>query len=174
MKVSDLQAFLFSLSQALAASGSKQVAVDLDRARAGLEPFKDMGVAIFADFLAQAEAYHRDGVLPAQRGSRKKTGAGADEGKVKAAAQHVQELYEHAIDADLSYAAIEAAIKKMDKELSKDEAIALAMEVGLTEKPKSKKAALEEIRRKIVTRKESFERSQFRAETPTEPAAALS
>ena len=61
--------------------------------------------------------------------------------------------------------------KKLDKALNKDEAIALAGEVGIAATLKTKKAALDEIKRKNTTRKGSHERTQFGPpDRPTEAA----
>ena len=120
-----------------------------------------MTVAQFADFLIQAEAYKREGTLPVSGHSRRKSATAIDRNKVEKAAQQVQQLYERAADPELQYTAIEAEIKKLDKALNKDEAIAVAGEVGIATSLKTKKAAIEEIKRKITTRKGSYEASQF-------------
>jgi len=161
MKVAELQQFLRSLVGALAAAGGKQAAGDLERAAAGLQPFQAMTVAEFADFLAQADTYKRDGTLPVKSGGKAK--AAVDTGKVQEAAQKIQALYERAADPALSHAEIEAEVKKLSK-LGKDSVIALAREFGIEQAVKSMKAAQEQIKLKIATRKESFERTQFRQE----------
>ncbi len=161
MKVADLQSFIRSLASPLSASGARQVASELERACAGLESFKDLTIAQFADFLDQAERYRRDGVLAPAKCKQAKSAA-VDQHKVQSFAQQILALYERATDADLQYAAIDGEVKKLDRALSKDEAIELARQVAIPGTLKSKKAALDQIARKIKERKESFERTQFR------------
>jgi hypothetical protein len=161
MNVAELQQFVRSLIQPLSTSGASKVAGELDRICTGFEPFKDMTLAQFTDFLSQAEAYQRDGTLPIGSRARRKSATAIDRDKVAKAAQQVQQLYERAADPELQYTAIEAEIKKLDKALNKDEVIAVAGEVGIAGSLKTKKAGLDEIKRKITNRKGSFERSQF-------------
>src|SRR5262245_55070164 len=148
MRVADLQSFIRSLANPLSASGARQVAGELERACAGLEPFKDLTIAQFADFLGQAERYRREGVLAPGQGKHAKSVAVAQQ-KVQMLAQQILALYERATDADLQYAAIDAEVKKLDRALSKEEAIELARQVAIPGTLKSKKAALDQIGRKI-------------------------
>jgi len=174
MQVADLQQFVRNLGATLTAAGAKAVAADLERAAAGLEPFKDMPIAQFGDFLAQAEAYVRTGVLPTKPGRARAAKAPAPDSaeKVRAVAQRVQELYERALDPSVPYAAIAAEIAALDKKLTKNEALQVAREVGIVKSLRTKKEALEEVRRKIDERKESHERTQFRTPAPVESSAA--
>ena len=73
MQVADLQQFVRSLGTTLQSAGAKSAAGDLEKAAAGLEPFKDMAIAQFGDFLAQAETYARTGVLPTTGKSRSRS-----------------------------------------------------------------------------------------------------
>src|SRR5262245_49356313 len=130
MKVAELQQFVKSLSVPLSTSGASKVAGELDRVCAGFEPFKEMTLAEFADFLALADTYKREGTLGTAAKSRGKAAAKVDRTKVERAAQQAQELYERAADPELQYTSIEAEIKKLDKALNKDEAIAVAVEMG--------------------------------------------
>jgi hypothetical protein len=171
MKVADLQQFVKSLIAPLSTSGASKVAGELDRVCSGLEPFKEMALAQFADFLAQADAYQREGTLPTGGRSRGKVASAVDQSKVVAAAQQVQQLYERAADPELQYTTIDGEIKKLDKGLNKDEAIAVAREVGIATPLKTKKAALDEIKRKITTRKGSYERTRFGPPDRAEEAA---
>ena len=61
----------------------------------------------------------------------------------------------------MQYAAIDAELKALDKQLTKDEAVQVARVAGVAATLKTKKAALDAIKRKITERKESFERTQF-------------
>jgi hypothetical protein len=169
MKVADLQQFVRSLSAPLSTSGASKVAGELDRVCTGFEPFNDMTLAEFADFLVLAHTYKRDGVLATGTRSRGKAAVALDRSKVDKAAQQVQQLYERAADPELQYTTIEGEIKKLDRALNKDEAIAVAVEVGIAKPMKTKKAALDEIKGKITTRKGSYERSQFGP--PDQPTA---
>ena len=69
MNVKDLQHFLHSLSQPLIAAGAKKAADDLDRACAAMEPFGELSIPQFADFLANAEVYARHRRGPRHRGA---------------------------------------------------------------------------------------------------------
>jgi hypothetical protein len=164
MQVADLQQFVRNLGTTLHSAGAKSVAGDLEKAAAGLEPFKDMAIAQFSDFLAQAETYARTGVLPTTgkpRGRAPKPPPQDSAEKVRSATQRVQDLYERAIDPALPYAAIDAEVKAVDKALNKDELMQLARSFGISKPLKSKKDATAEILRKINERKESHERTQF-------------
>ncbi|MCI0682755.1 MAG: hypothetical protein L0Y71_11700 [Gemmataceae bacterium] len=164
MTVADLQQFVRNLGVTLASAGAKGPAGDLERMAAGLEIFRGQTVAAFCDFLAQAENYARTGVLPAGKGRRKAVVPRPDSAEtVRAAVQSVQALYERAVDPALEYSAIDAEIKALDKRLTKDEAMQVARKSGIASPLKTKKAALESIKRKITERKESFERIQFGA-----------
>jgi hypothetical protein len=172
MQVADLQQFVRSLGTTLQSAGAKSAAGDLEKAAAGLEPFKDMGIAQFGDFLAQAETYARTGVLPTTGKSRTRAPKAPPQDsaeKVRNATQRVQDLYERAIDPGMQYAAIDTEIKAIDKSLKKDELVQVARNFGISKALKSKKDATEEILRKINERKESHERTQFRLQeaTPT-------
>lgn len=65
MTVAALQQFLRSLGAPLAAAGAGAAADDLERACRGLGPFRERTVGAFADLLARADAYEREGKLPA-------------------------------------------------------------------------------------------------------------
>jgi hypothetical protein len=172
MQVADLQQYVRSLGTTLAGAGAKGVAADLERAAAGLEPFRAWGIAQLADFLVQAETYARTGVIPTSKSRGRVTQPKADSATiVRDAVARVQALYERATDPALTYGAIEAELKPLGK-LSKDEAIATAQEVGIVKALKTKKNALEEIGRKISERKESFERIQFRPGETVNPLAS--
>ncbi len=164
MTVADLQQFVRNLGMTLAGAGAKSVAADLERMAAGLQPFHTLSLAQFSDFLVQAESYARTGVVPTSGKGRARAAAskpGSAE-KVRAATERIRALYERAVDPSVQYTAIDAEVKSLDK-LTKDEAIQVARELGLAAPLKTKKAALDEIRRKIRERKESFERIQFGA-----------
>jgi len=165
MNVSDLQQFLRSLSRPLSDAGAKKAADDLERACAGLEPFRDLNVAQFADFLANAEVYARTGVVPATRPARSsaaKAGTKAGDPQALAAAvDSVRALYDRVTSPEVTYATIEAELKRLEKRFKKDEILQIAREFGIGGTLKAKGAALEEMRRRMRERKESFERTRF-------------
>ena len=166
MNVSDLQQFLRSLSRPLiSVSGTKKAADDLERACAGLEPFRDLNVAQFADFLANAEAYARTGVVPTTESAKSSGGRGgakrADPQTLAAAVDSVRSLYDRVTSPEVTYATIEAELKRLDKQFKKDGILQIARQFGIGGTPKTKGAALEEIRRRMSERKESFERTRF-------------
>jgi hypothetical protein len=152
MKVSELQQFLQCLTQPLNAANAKSVANELERVRAGLEPFKEMSVAEFADFLAKAHRYSQEGIVSAKGKSRAKPQE-VDAAKVQAAAQQLQTFYVQALEPGFQEATLDAELKKLEKQLSKEEAIEVARQLSITQELKSKKDALDEIRRKIVGRR---------------------
>jgi hypothetical protein len=160
MKVADLQSFLRSLAGPLAASGGKSVAAEFDRAADGLQPFDAMTVAQFADFLHQAEEYHRTGLLPAKAGGRKKPAVASDPQRISRAVDQLRDLYERAGNDTVDYSTIEREVAAVGK-LKRDELVAVAREFGISSPLKTKKDAAEAIRRRITDRKESVQRTQF-------------
>jgi hypothetical protein len=164
MTVADLQQFVRSLGGALSGAGAKAVAGDLERVAAGLAPFQALNLGQFADFLAQAESYARTGVVPTTGKGRSRTAARPDSAEtIRAAGERIRGLYERAVEAGLQYTAIDAELKAIDKQLSKDEAVQVARDFGIAAALKTKKAAFEAIKRRISERKESAERTQFGA-----------
>ena len=165
MNVKDLQQFLQSLKQPLSTCGAKRVSDELDRMCAGLEPFKDLPIAQFSEFLANAETYARTGVVPTtsrRKGSaRRQAGKTADPEAIRTATEQMNSLYERVTSPEVDYGTIDAEVKKLDRQFSKDAILEIARGFGITTNLKTKKAALEEIRRRLNERKESHERTQF-------------
>lgn len=164
MNVDDLRQFLQSLSQPLSTSGAKTVANDLDRMCAGLEPFRTLTVAQFADFLVNAEAYARTGVVPTTGRGKPAAKAAAKAGDpqaLAAAVEQIRSLYDRVTTPEVTYATIEAEVKRLDKAFGKDAVLEIARGLEITGTLKTKKAALEEIQRRLSERKESFERTRF-------------
>jgi hypothetical protein len=161
MNVNDLQLFLRSLSQPLSASGAKTAANDLERVCAGLEPFRDLTVAQFADFLGNAEAYARTGVVPTAARAKSSAAKVADPQAVAAAVEQIRSLYDRVTSPDVTYSTIEAEVKRLEKQFKKDELVEIAKAVGISGKLKTKKDAAVEIQRLMTERKESFERTRF-------------
>jgi len=165
MNVADLQLFLKTLAALLGTCGAKKAAEELDRVCAGLAPFRTLSAGQFADFLEKAETYARTGAVPTT-GATKAAGApraakAADPERVRTAAQRMLALYEQAPSDQVAYGTIDAEVKKLDKDFGKDEIAAIAQQMAIPGTFKTKKAALEEIRRRIAGRKGSFERTQW-------------
>ncbi len=164
MNVEHLQEFLRSLSQPLSTSGAKTAAADLDRVCAGLEPFCAWGIAQFADFLVTAEEYARTGVVPTTgraKSASAKTGAkAADPQALARTIEEFRAFYDRVTSPEVTYSAIEAEIKRLDK-LKKDDLLEIAKAIGISAKLKTKKDAVVEIQRLMKERKESFERTRF-------------
>jgi hypothetical protein len=165
MNVDNVRQFLQSLSRPLSQSGAKKAAEDLERMCAGLEPFRELSVAQFADFLVSAEAYARTGVVPTTgraKSSAAKAGArGTDPQALAAAVEQIRSLYDRVTSTEVTYGTIEAEVKRLDKQFNKDGILEIAKGIGISAKLKTKKDALEEIQRRLSERKESFERTRF-------------
>ena len=163
MNVYDLQQFLRSLSQPLSVSGAKKIADELERACAGLEPLRDLTIAQFADFLGKADEYARTGIVPAT-GRPKTSRAGAkvsDPQALANAIEHIRAVYRRVTAPEVTYSMIEAETKQLDKQFKKDEIIEIARAIGIQGALKTKRAAVDEIKRCMTERKESFQRTQF-------------
>jgi hypothetical protein len=162
MNVAGLQKFVSGLQDALEASGAKTVARDLGRLSAGLEPFTALTLGQFADFLRQADEYQRTGVVTAGKRTkaRRVKAASPDPAAVQAAAQQMRELYQRAVEPEVTYGKIDAEVRGLNSRFKKADVIAIAKEMGITG-ASTKKAAIEEIHRKIRERKESYQRTQF-------------
>ncbi len=167
MTVADLQQFVRNLGVTLASAGAKKPADELERIAAGLAPFQVLTLAQFSDFLVTAENYARTGIVPTTGKGRTKAAAPKLDSaeKIRDAVERVKSLYERAVDPNLQFTAIDAELKAVDKQLSKDEAVQVARETGIAAALKTKKAAMDAIKRRIHERKESFERIQFRSAT---------
>jgi hypothetical protein len=141
------------------------VAHDLDRMCAGMEPFLDLTVAQFTDFLGRADSYARTGIVPttgrAKAAGARKAAKTDDPEAVRAATERMCSLYQRVTAPDVDYATIDAEVKKLDREFSKDAVLQIARGFGITGSLKTKKAALAEIARRMTERKESYERTEF-------------
>jgi len=161
MKVRNLLQFLQTLEGPLRLTGGTQAANELRDACDRLDPFGDLPVAQFADFLRAADQYRKTGEVPvATSGTRSKT-KGVDSEKIKKAAQTVTNLYERAIDRAMDYSYIEQELNRLNQQLSRDEAVALAAAVNIVKPQKTKKAVFEAIQARIFDRKQSYERTNF-------------
>lgn len=163
MNVENLLKFLHTLEEPIRAIGGTKVANELNEVCDGLRPFGELPIGQFAEFLRNADHYAKTGEVPLKAtASKARAKAKAiDAEKVKTASQTVSGLYERAIDEGVDYSHIEAELKKLDKSLSKDEAVALAKEFNIAKSVTTKKAAFEAIQARIFDRKQSFQRTSF-------------
>lgn len=163
-----MQQFIRSLIPPLQASGASQKVVgDLETASGKLEPFSALTMEAFAEFLGRAEEYDRTGIVPvvaraAPKRSSSPRGKKPDGPPYTAedALRDVRNLYERSLGDDISYAMIDAEVKKLDKALSKADLDTVTSQFGLG-KAKSKKAAIDEIRDKIVEYKKGHQQTRF-------------
>ncbi len=165
MNVKDLQQFLLSLKQPLSTCGAKAVSGDLERVCRGLEPFRELPVARFADFLVEAETYARTGVVPTTGRARSSAGKSAarktDPESIRTAVDSIRSFYDRVTSPEVDYAMIDAEVKRLEKSFTKESVLEIAAGFGITTPLKTKKAALDEIRRRLNERKESHQRTQF-------------
>ncbi len=162
MKVGDLRQGLDSLCQFLELSGARQGASEWRRVNAALEPFAEMTSAQFCDFLARAEEYHRTGVIAGRaRGAAASRSKPVDPEKLAKAKEDLKRFYESVAQHDVTYEEIDRVVKRLDRDFSAAEVRELAKTFDMNDPPKTKKATLEEISRRIKGRKETAERANF-------------
>lgn len=163
MTVADFRQFLVSLAAPVEAGGGKSAAADLRRAADGLSPFAELSVPAFADFLARAKEYAETGVISAS-GARASRSKPPNTEAIHQVAESYQRLYERCTNPDVGDHEIAAQIAAIDR-LTKDAVLAVAREVGIHKSFKTKKDALTELRRRILERKQTYERVQMGAAT---------
>lgn len=161
MKVSDLSQHLADLKRMLEVAGAKgMVITDLQAIAQGLAPFRDHSLADFAKFLVRAEAFSRGEVPviePKKAAAPKRTiEPTPDTAKL---AHKAKDLYLHAYEASVTVEMVEDLIAKAGK-LGKDDLItvAAATEMKVT-KSASKPKILEQLKRRILDRKGSYQRA---------------
>ena len=157
MHVAALQQYLQALAEAVRAAGSKTAADDLQRAATALTPFAGWTIAQWADFLHQAEAYQRTGLVPIGR-SRSRGAKSLDESKLATAQQALQQLEDQITQPQFSFAQLDSVLRQLDNQLSRDEALALAQRLQLVG-CKTKKATLEKIAEQFRERRLQFQRA---------------
>ncbi len=163
MNVRQLQSFLSSLSQPLSESGAKKVAEDLQQTSAALDPFRDWNLSQFADFLVAADHYAKTGEVPRSGRARSAPLApkAGDPEAVNAAIAQVLAFYDRVAGPEITYASVEAEVKRLEKQFKKDELLQIAKGLGISGKPRTKKDAAAEIQNWLNQRKETFERTRF-------------
>lgn len=164
MNVTDLQQFLRSLAQPLTSAGGRKAADDLEKAVQGMEPFREMSVQQFSEFLARAEHLVRTGELPTTGGrSRSRSGQprpGSEE-QVKEATQRVLDLYEQAQEPDFNPESARQTVQELNR-LTLNELKLVARELDLNRSYRTKEDALNDIERKITGRRDETERGGAR------------
>jgi hypothetical protein len=168
MNVAALQSFLKNLAGTLEQADGRAVAKDLEQVCQGLEPFRELRVKDFADFLVRAEQYTRDpNLLTMGRRRGRPPAQPADPEKVRNTALAVRSLEDRATDNSVSMADIKAQLDQLGQPLTGEEAVDVAREVGIAmEGRMTKAAALRQIRHRIEERK----RSAVPTRTATTPA----
>ena len=158
MNVEEFQLHLSDLSNLLRRGGGKKVADELDDVCASLQPFRERRLHDLLAMVANAETIIRtgkpDGKRP--RPSKKK----ATPLQIDQATGRVRDLYHRATDITVSRDEIEAACAELDKlELSKAVLEALAKDLLITEKFKTKPQVIAKIRDAIMIRKGTYQRA---------------
>jgi hypothetical protein len=166
MNVAALQSFLKNLANTLEQADGRTVAKELEHVCHGLEPFRELRVKDFADFLVRAEQYTRDpNLLEMGRRRGRPPAQPLDPEKVRKAALAVRSLEDRATDDSVSMPAIKAQLDQLGQTLTGEEAVEVAKEVGITTEGRmTKAAALRQIRQRIEERK--------RPVTPATPTTA--
>jgi hypothetical protein len=190
VNVGDIQTFLKSLGTLLEAHQGKKPATEFAAFCDGLEPFRELSVGGFGQFLRDAAEYKRTGILPVPSGKKgraaapKKAAAPKVKAKtkddvetVRAAAVRLQGLYDRFADAALTTVLIDAEVDRIEKEFDAEGLKAVARAFGITSGLKGKAAVKGKIRDKILERKDRHQRSEEfsgggkPAASPPEPAS---
>ena len=157
MKVSDFQQWLRANAQWLAGVGGKQVATEIERLGAALEPYQDKTLLQFSDWLLENDPARQPEEGPAE--GAKSRSRPSDPARIEVALLKISALYTNAIDPSVTYETIEASIAEVEDQLNKEEGIELAQRFELNGNFKSKKAALDAVCRKIKDRKSTHARA---------------
>jgi len=188
--IGDVQTCLRSLAGLLAAHQGKKPAADFDAFCAGLDPFREQPIGVFAQFLRDASEYHRTGIVPAPakagRARPRGTKAGSatpalkrkdDLAAVEEAAATLQQLFDRATDPALTHEAIEAAVNQIERTFDAEGLKAVARRFGVTSGLTTKSATSAKILNRIAERKGRHERGEIiaevaRATTPKDASGA--
>jgi hypothetical protein len=166
MNVGDLQKFVAGIEDFVNAHQGKKIADDLRSLIVGLEPFKERTIAEFIHVLCKAEAIPvPEGVAGKAAGGRSRAGAAArvvkktkaDLEAIERARGDLEDLYNRATDAALTYPEIEMKVKQIQDEFDAK---------GFME------VAKEKIEAKIKERKGRNERSNVIIEAATRASSA--
>jgi hypothetical protein len=161
MTIRDFQQYLGDMARFLEAGKAAGVAKDFAAMRAGLEPFADLTIAKFSDFLPIVEDYYRRGELPGTvkpksppRQRAPKPGAVDVEGLVR----RIQDLFERASDPATTIEEIRAAGEDL-KKLKKPDLQRVAAAIELTQKFKTNGDLVKGIIDRIEKRRNAVSRS---------------
>jgi hypothetical protein len=148
MNVTALQQYLRSLVAPLTAAGAGPQADGLERACRGLEPYRDRTVGAFADLLARADAYEREGKLPAA--GPVLAGVLVDEPTARHLADRLRTLLDREVPAGAPLpAGVRAELDKLAK-LKPARVQELARELGAEESFRTSRQGVEKIVLKLT------------------------
>lgn len=179
MTIGDVQTCLRSLAGLLAAHQGKKPAAEFDAFCAGLDPFREQAIGVFAQFLRDAAEYQRTGIVPmpakAGRAAKASRGKSAlkkkdDMPAVEEAAAMLQQLFDRATDPSLTHEAIEAAVSQIERTFDAEGLKAVARKFGVTSGLSSKSATSAKILGRIAERKGRHERGEVIADVARGPA----
>jgi len=154
MNVAALQSFLKNLATVMEQAEGRTIARELEQVCQGLEPFKELRIKEFAEFLIRAEQYTRDPNLLQMGRTRSRRAAQPIDGeKVRTTAIAIRSLEERAADGSITLNDIKTQLGQIGEPLTKEEALEVAKEVGVTPTHQTKAAALREIRHRLEERK---------------------
>jgi hypothetical protein len=179
MNVGDLQKFVAGIEDFVNAHQGKKIADDLRSLIVGLEPFKERTIAEFIHVLCKAEAIPvPEGVAGKAAGGRSRAGAAArvvkktkaDLEAIERARGDLEDLYNRATDAALTYPEIEMKVKQIQDEFDAKGFMEVAKQFGC--KATSGTMAKEKIEAKIKERKGRNERSNVIIEAATRASSA--
>jgi hypothetical protein len=161
MNVREFQLYLGEMARFFEAAKATAVAKDFAAIRTGLEPFAEISLAKFAEFLPIAEDYFRRGELPGTvkpKALPKPRGSKSAPVDVDAVVRRVQDLYERAAHPNTEMAEIEATASELQK-LKKPDLTRVAQSIDLTQKFKTNGDLIKGIVKLIKTRKDVVGRS---------------
>ena len=162
MTVETLDAVLRRLADLMEAAGAKGGPGAVRDLADGLAPFAALSLPEFATFLSRAEAYSRgdlEAVFPKTKGKKGTTAkAIADPNRVANAIASLRTLYERALAPGFSEEAVTALIVGLEK-LTLPDLGQITAGCGFEQKFRTKKLALEALRKWILGRRGTFERA---------------
>lgn len=180
MKLSALQQFIRSLAAPLhGANASQKTLGELERLAGCLEPFQDVEVGVFADFLVHADQAVKTGVWPVpgkKPAARPATPRAPKAPKppkltVLAAGQLLANVKERLHDPALDYQAIQRELEPI-RQLTLAQIKEVATAAGVTLIKKKKDDLVEELTRHVQELKLTIERNQFRGPSDSPPTAS--
>ena len=151
MNVQDLRDYARNLSCILSGNGAKSLSNELDYLCNKLEPLKDMKIKAFADFVEKAQK--------PQKSSKSKTSEPLLESQeFKEARFIVTDLYENALEPDITLELIEEKIRPYEK-FKVAELKIIANDMKIHNQPKRKADLVTAIIKRIQSKKNADARS---------------